>query len=69
MVIKLDVAEIDMNFMKHEKLEEHLTGFKGFAYNHVSQGIDLSTFYLEFTIYKSRLGALLIQDLMTKVKC
>jgi hypothetical protein len=41
MVIKLDVAEIDMNFMEPKNLEEHLEGFKGFAYNHVSQGIDV----------------------------
>jgi hypothetical protein len=41
MVIKLDVAEIDMNFMEPEKLEEHLEGFKIFAHDHVSDGIDV----------------------------
>lgn len=41
MVIKLDIAEIDMNFMEPEKLTEHLEGLKGFAYTHVVKGIDL----------------------------
>lgn len=40
MLIKLDTAEIEMNFMEPSKREEHLEGFKGFAYNHVSEGID-----------------------------
>lgn len=40
MMIKLDSAEIDMNFMDSSKLEEHLEGFKGFAHNYVKEGID-----------------------------
>lgn len=42
MLLKLDAAEIDMNFMEPENLEEHLEGLEGFAYNHVSQGIDIT---------------------------
>ncbi len=41
MVVKLDAATIEMNFMETEKLEEHLEGLKGFACKHVSQGTDL----------------------------
>ncbi|WP_338636230.1 hypothetical protein [Spirobacillus cienkowskii] len=40
MLIKLDEFEIEMNFMEPEKLEDHLEGFKGLAYNYVSEGID-----------------------------
>jgi hypothetical protein len=39
-LIRLDTAEIEMNFMEPSKLEEHLQGFEVFAYNHVSEGID-----------------------------
>lgn len=42
MAIKLDAAEIDMNFMEPKTLEEHLEGFKGFAYKNVSKGMDVS---------------------------
>ncbi|WP_395476979.1 hypothetical protein [Rickettsia endosymbiont of Pantilius tunicatus] len=40
MIIKLDNAKIDMNFMKSSELEEHLEGFKNFAYKYVSEGVD-----------------------------
>jgi hypothetical protein len=40
MIIKLDNAEIEMNFMESSELEEQLEGFKGFAYKYVSEGVD-----------------------------
>lgn len=62
MVIKLDKVDIEMNFMEPEKLEDHLEGFKGLAYNYVSKGID--PVYVLTRIFYVRLAVVLIKKVM-----